>query len=1368
MVANFSAAVPHSVDTAEDLYAVEGASWNDIGNQLVYSIGTQMLVAVVSCPLSWCYDRFVKTSTGAGTLHVLKNKVLGNAYVPPLWPYAYFPSLLAIANCFLSALTVYFWVAKTYRQTVDTWMMNVEYSISSFYILHYILTLMINEFSLRFVASIDSVVELWSIVPLLMQGTVTDTWLSCSYIRVYCLYRYFKCLLQLGYNPFELSEVTKQLILSVLKFLTMTITLSGSMFVFEVLGPISGFEDQPISTGMGDISFFSMVYFMLTTISTVGYGDLSPVTMLGRCLTFICVLGGVVFFSVESGRVMELQRREDSGEGRYKPKKSRGRHIVICGGAIENSTVNILTSILEELTNPDVCGGDAQVPDVVLLGSRELSPSLRETFKTDGRYKKSVLYLRGTPFEEEDTERCCLKTCEMLLILPNLNSTEPDKEDRYGILLASSILKVHLDLPMRLVLLRPENRRLASQFNINRVDCYALNEMKANMLAQSVRCPGISTLLLGLAHHPGAVEQKLMDTNPWIAEFNKGTSHRVYGALLRESLCGQSFTAVCCHVYSETGALVIACQVTGRVLTNPGNSSVIGRSTVVFIVAESAAQISKISKKGDAWKLAFRRQRKAHKALNENSESSAACDLNPISIIEEESPSHSPNSLLSMKQDAMQFLHPAFGFVNSMFRKQEEAAKSDEQPGGQRRTSQIEVFATRKRNAAPGERPSSFEQDRKAKEGTGQERKRSLSTSEVAEGNGTEEQRPSVDKRMAVVQKMSPRHMPQRYMRVSRFKSEMEDQLEFLSDHGSMCSYPNFGTMQSNASFASFAGYAENSVCREGAVFPSVLQCARGHVVVLAVGELLTQQLLSFIKPLRQSYLIVWKEIVIVSLNELSPQLLVFPGVHGVIADPLHYNTLQRACVEDASQVVILDGYPPTLEVHLMDQRTILCNGVVESYLAPFPEKNVPKITVLHNRDSLKQLVGDAVASGKEEDGAVPRSKGSVSDEWCPEIKPEDQIFDAIQTVSGVRHFSKLWLRKSQDRIKRIRGNRLKTDSKRKRSIIIEAIALKNPNKRVTRLSFPPEIHPHFVSGSSMALPDITRFVAHAIHTPGVLELIANILAPGLENMPAMIWTMPLDGEMQRHQTWGELCQECLQEGAIPLALFRGANSQPQKAPDSDEGRAPVISFATASKLISEEAAPRRPFVVTNPPRMAKPTRHDRALVLAPRRWAYANCISTEIIELFSAKHSSALMLVCFREWRVYGDAMSDVDEASVCDEIEQQAEPTSDALPREPSMGFVAVTELPGTPITKDRGGLERQRFQALDASANPAETQQREGTRGSARGLQSCQETETLSQMEDVVKFKMKTISQLAEGLNAVQIEEVIRLLHKETPSR
>ncbi|KAK3266266.1 hypothetical protein CYMTET_25097, partial [Cymbomonas tetramitiformis] len=588
-VASYSVA-PFAAES-DEIYAVEGASWTAIWDQVVYIIGTQSAVLALSYPLRWWYQHFAKTRTGLGKLHLLKNKVLGDAYNPPVWPYAYFPIILAIANFFLSAVTVYFWVVKTYRQTVDTWMLNIEYTISTFFMLHYLVNMVKNEFSLGYVVNIDSGIDLWTIVPVLMQGSVINTWLSWSYIRVYCLYRYFKRLMAIGYNPFEMTDVTEQIISSGLKFLTMTIILSGTMFIFEVLGPIKGFEDQSISTGMGDISFFSMFYFMLTTISTVGYGDLSPVTMLGRCLTFICVLNGVVFFSVESGRVLELQRREDSGEGRYKPRRKHSRHVVICGGAVENSVVNILSSILEELTNPSVCGGEEFVPDVVLLGSRELSPALRTLIREHGTYKKAVYTLRGTAFEDADTERCRLKDAKMLFILPNMNTERSDKEDRYGILLASTVLKVHVNIPLRLVLLRPENRRLASYFNIPRTDCYALNEFKANMLAQSVRCPGTATLLLGLAHYPGDVDPQLIAINPWIKEFNSGACHQVHGALLQENYCNLPFSEVCQQVYLQTGALLVACQTSGRVMTNPGCACNIGKNTVVFLVAESMLQI---------------------------------------------------------------------------------------------------------------------------------------------------------------------------------------------------------------------------------------------------------------------------------------------------------------------------------------------------------------------------------------------------------------------------------------------------------------------------------------------------------------------------------------------------------------------------------------------------------------------------------------------------------------------------------------------------------------------------------------------------------------------------------------------------------
>ena len=54
---------------------------------------------------------------------------------------------------------------------------------------------------------------------------------------------------------------------------------------------------------MGDISFYQMTYFVFVTISTVGYGDYSPVTVIGRFLIIFVIMGGVVFFSNQTAYV---------------------------------------------------------------------------------------------------------------------------------------------------------------------------------------------------------------------------------------------------------------------------------------------------------------------------------------------------------------------------------------------------------------------------------------------------------------------------------------------------------------------------------------------------------------------------------------------------------------------------------------------------------------------------------------------------------------------------------------------------------------------------------------------------------------------------------------------------------------------------------------------------------------------------------------------------------------------------------------------------------------------------------------------------------------------------------------------------------
>eukprot|EP00854_Cymbomonas_tetramitiformis_P006212 gene6212-7444_t len=864
--------------------------------------------------------------------------VLGDAYQRPDWPYAYFPIALAILNFFFSAITVYFWIVKTYRQTVDEWMLGIEYAISGFFMMHYFANMLKSEFALSYVLDIDSGIDLWTIVPVMVQSQL-NTWLSWSYIRVYCLYRYFKALMAIGYNPLELSDVTEQMIGSFFKFLTMVTILSGTMFVFEVLGPIKGFEDKFIATEMGDISFMSMFYFMLTTISTVGYGDLSPVTLLGRFLTFICVINGVFFFSVESGRILELQKRESQGGGRYKPVNvTKTSHAVIIGGAVENSSITILSSVLEELCNPSVCGGEEFTPDVVLLGNRDLSVGLRDIISKKSAYMKRVYTLTGTAFEEEDMQRARVKQCAMLFILPNQATADPDKEDQHQILLASAVLKVHPEIPLRLVLLRPESRRLASQFKISRANCYALNEFKSNLLAQSMRCPGITTLLFGLTHYTSEVDPALLKLHTWIPEYTAGTAHQIYGGILIPEYSEQSFTTIVKQVYNETGAVMLAVQSGGRIVTNPGKSTIVVANAVVFLMATSRNQLESIL-----------------------------------------------------------------------------------QPGR----------------------------------------------------------------------------------------------------------------------------------------YPAVLQLDSGHLVVLAVGPYLQQQLVAFIKPLRADYLVVWREIVIVSNYDISEEPFRYPsgmrhlytlgmgkGVHHINEDPLSFATLHKAFVHEAYKVgeekmpsmmwvlpmegelqrlstwdelvtwCLEDGAIPlalfrkaNMSAELKEatkgskaakrrssttgrrRSSIGLLGALEDTECAYVVNNPPKYTVpvLHTPHSIKQLVGDAVpdatSAGNEEE--------EEEEELLEQQRPASYVPKGHCSVSS----------KSVDpnpSLPHVRDpNLLLSKSRRKQKEVFgRQMTWKDPTKRVTRLVFPPDLHPHFVGGCSVALPDIMRFVAHTFHTPGAMELIQALLKP--------------------------------------------------------------------------------------------------------------------------------------------------------------------------------------------------------------------------------------------------------------------------------
>ena len=110
--------------------------------------------------------------------------------------------------------------------------------------------------------------------------------------------------------------------------------LRASLWFYLILTLIlflSGWHIMSVYEGDKIISFSTYIYWFVTTISTVGYGDISPDTTQGRSITIIIMLMGIGLFSIIAGSLINLiiNLKQKILKGIYKIVKEE--HILILG-----------------------------------------------------------------------------------------------------------------------------------------------------------------------------------------------------------------------------------------------------------------------------------------------------------------------------------------------------------------------------------------------------------------------------------------------------------------------------------------------------------------------------------------------------------------------------------------------------------------------------------------------------------------------------------------------------------------------------------------------------------------------------------------------------------------------------------------------------------------------------------------------------------------------------------------------------------------------------------------------------------------------------------------------------------------------------
>jgi len=181
------------------------------------------------------------------------------------------------------------WLSLEYHSILLT----VEWVFTALFTLEYLTRIYCSPSPGRYIRSFYGIVDLFSILPtyLMLIYPNIGFLLVIRLLRVLRIFRILKLVRYLS----EMNILIRAMLQSrrkILIFFTCVLVLSaifGSL-MYIVEGPENGFSSIPKS-----------IYWTIVTITTVGYGDITPQTPLGQVIAAIAMLTGYSIIAVPTG-----------------------------------------------------------------------------------------------------------------------------------------------------------------------------------------------------------------------------------------------------------------------------------------------------------------------------------------------------------------------------------------------------------------------------------------------------------------------------------------------------------------------------------------------------------------------------------------------------------------------------------------------------------------------------------------------------------------------------------------------------------------------------------------------------------------------------------------------------------------------------------------------------------------------------------------------------------------------------------------------------------------------------------------------------------------------------------------------------------
>ncbi|MBP1221547.1 ion transporter [Flavobacterium sp. 1355] len=203
--------------------------------------------------------------------------------------------LVLLGLILLSVLLVMLDTVESISYKYHSYLLICEWIITIFFTIEYLLRVISIQKPIKYIFSFYGIIDLLAILPMYLSIFFPATSVL-TMIRVLRFLRLFKILHipQISHQSFQLKEAleaSKEKILVFIYFVSISAVIIGAM-MYVVEGKESGFTSIPVG-----------IYWAIVTLTTVGYGDISPATPLGQFLASLVMIMGYGIIAVPTGIV---------------------------------------------------------------------------------------------------------------------------------------------------------------------------------------------------------------------------------------------------------------------------------------------------------------------------------------------------------------------------------------------------------------------------------------------------------------------------------------------------------------------------------------------------------------------------------------------------------------------------------------------------------------------------------------------------------------------------------------------------------------------------------------------------------------------------------------------------------------------------------------------------------------------------------------------------------------------------------------------------------------------------------------------------------------------------------------------------------